>query len=90
MTETPYQQLRRIALGRAHADDDRHAAIRSLADLRTRDAAVALLELGSRPEEPDPILRAAGTALASLLLHGLVSEWDIRDLTRPAAEAFHQ
>jgi len=90
MTETAIHELRRIALARRGAPKDRHAAIQKLANLQTREAAEVLLELGSTPGEADSILLAAGTALARLLVHGLVSEWDIRDLTRPAAQAFHE
>lgn len=90
MTDPPYEEIRRVALNHGSSESARTAAIQALAELRTRSAAEALLELGSRPAESDHILRAAGTALASLLTYGLVSEWDIRDLTRAAAEAFHE
>lgn len=90
MTDEPYQELRRVALDESRAETARTAAVHGLAELRTREAAEALVELGSRPAESEHILRAAGTALASLLTYGLVSEWDIRDLTRAAAEAFHE
>jgi hypothetical protein len=65
-------------------------AVRELQDVRTRDATEALLELGSRPDELDSMLRAAGTALAGLLEYGLVPKWDLRDLARPAADAFFE
>ncbi len=89
MTDSAFEQARRTALDRNGSQKARTVAARRLADFRRRDAVVALLELGSRPHEPDSILRAAGTSLARLLDHGLVSEWDVRDLTGPAADAFH-
>lgn len=91
MTEALYDQLRRAALDPAGDVASRLADIRRLVELETREAAEALLELelGARRPEIEAILRAAGTGLASLLEGGvIVSEWDIRDLTRPAAEAF--
>lgn len=89
MTESPYDRLRRIALDQRGGETSRYAAIEALAGLGTREAAEALLELGARQDETESILRAAGTALAALQARGLmVSEWDVRDLARPAAEAF--
>jgi hypothetical protein len=90
MTNAAFEQARRFALDRNEADEVRCDATRRLADFRRRDAVVALLELGSRPDEPNSVLRAAGASLARLLDHGLVSEWDVRDLMDPAADAFHE
>lgn len=90
MTKSPFQQARRVALDRGASKSLRQAAIRALADDRTRDATLVLLELGSRTDEEESISRAAGAALAELLAAGLVTEWDIRDLTRAAAESFHE
>jgi hypothetical protein len=89
MTESPTERLLRVVRDPGQDENARHAAIRALTDLRTRTAADALLELGGREDESDAILRAAGNALAVLQTQGVtVSEWDIRNLARPAAEAF--
>ena len=90
MTEPAFQEARRIALDQAGSEEARYSAIRRLAEFRNRTAAVVLIELGSRPDEAETISRAAGSALADLLVHGLVSEWDIRDLVPSAADAFHE
>ncbi len=89
MTESLYDRLRQAALDQAGDGISRSAAIQRLAEQGTREAAEALLELGGRRDETELILRAAGTGLARLHMSGVtISEWDIRDLTRPAAEAF--
>lgn len=88
MTESTFEQARRTALDPDGSEEARSVAIGKLANVLNRDAAVALLQLASRPGEPDRILRSAGAALAELMAAGLVSEWDARDLTPPAADAF--
>jgi hypothetical protein len=88
VAESAFQKARRIALDRAALQQARYAAVTELEEMRTRDAVEAIIELASRPDEPDSILRASGTALAGLLDFGLVSEWDTRDLAPPAADAF--
>jgi len=90
VTESGFQAARQTALDHREGEQLRCAAILDLAALKTRDAADALIELGSRPDEPGPVLRAVGAALAGLLIDGLVSEWDIRDLSAPAADAFFE
>jgi hypothetical protein len=88
VTEAAFQTARRIALDRAASEAARCAAVRDLWQLRTREAAEVLVGLASRPDEPDPILKATGTALGDLAGDGLVSEWDTRDLAPPAEDAF--
>jgi hypothetical protein len=89
MTESLFDRLRRTALDPAETTASREAAIIGLANVGTREAAEILLELGGRSDDLASILRAAGRALATLHETGVpVSEWDIRDLTLPAAEAF--
>jgi hypothetical protein len=90
VSDSVFQKIRGIALDSAGSEEARFNAIRRLASFRNRAAAVALVELGSRPGEAESISRAAGSALADLLVQGLVSEWDIRDLTPSAADAFHE
>jgi hypothetical protein len=52
----------------------------------------AVLELASRTTEPDEVLRAAGFELARLRdEQGIdISEFDMRDMTRIAFEAFYE
>jgi hypothetical protein len=52
----------------------------------------AVLELASRTTEPDEVLRAAGFEVARLRdQQGIdISEFDMRDMTRFAAEAFFE
>lgn len=82
-------RLREIALDADAGDESRFAAIDALAKLQTPGAVDALLELGSRSNEADEILRAAGNALA-VLDDRLVSQWDVRNLADPAADAFYE
>jgi hypothetical protein len=60
VTESAFDEARRLALDRNGVDGPRLAAIGTLAAFRTRGAAEALLELGSRDDEPEVVLRAAG------------------------------
>jgi HEAT repeat protein len=62
--------------------------VRSLAAFRNRTAVDVLLELVARHDEPESVLRAAGSALGELADGRLVTEWDLRDLTGPAADEF--
>lgn len=89
MTDSNYTALRKSALD-VHLDiEERSSAIAQLVELCTRDAADALLVLGSRQGEDNAVLWAAGVGLARLQASGVdVSEWDVRDLTPTAAEAF--
>lgn len=89
MRESGYDQLRRAVLDASLDPGERRSAIAQLVELGTRGAAEALLELGAREGENEEVLRAAGAGLARLQASGTdVSEWDIRDLTLPAAETF--
>lgn len=77
------------ALDRNLDTQARLAAISALAGTPNRQAVDILLELGERAEEDVEILRAAGSGLAGLLAAGVtVSEWDIRNLTAVAGDAF--
>ncbi|MGH7687111.1 MAG: hypothetical protein ACREN2_09895 [Candidatus Dormibacteria bacterium] len=50
-----------------------------------------LIAVGERMDEGRAVLEAAGRGLASLLGAGVaVSEWDLRNLTPVAAEAFFE
>jgi hypothetical protein len=49
---------------------------------------LVLLQIASEEAQPEAISRAAGAAPAGLLSDRLVSEWDVRNLTDPAAETF--
>lgn len=91
MPESSLERLRDVALDRDADETSRSDAVRGLADLRSREAVEALLELGNRPDDAESILRAAGAGLASLQAHGVaVSEWDLRDLSGPAADSFFE
>ena len=91
MSASGYEQLRSTAVSRATPQRTRLDAIKALADLETRDAVEVLLEIGGTQDEADAILSAAGRALARLLARGvMVTEWDLRDLTPAAAEAFFE
>ena len=87
--ESRYDELRHIALDQAADGTQRSAAVQQLGESRTREAAEALIELGTRPGEGELLLRAAGAGLAQIQAGGVsVSEWDLRDLTASAADAF--
>ena len=89
MTESPDEQMQRVASSRHETESSRLAAIRGLGELQSPAALETLLEVGSRDEEPEAILSAVGSALVSLQANGVtVSEWDLRDLARPAADSF--
>ena len=89
MTRSRFDELRHVALDQGAGDTQRSAAVQELSEFGTREAAEAILELGSRPGEVELLLRAAGAGLARIQASRVsVSEWDIRDLTAPAAEAF--
>ena len=91
VTDSAFEKARRIALDRAAPEEAWSAAVRELGELRTRDAAEVLIELASTPDEPESILQASGTALAGLVDDfRLVSQWDLRDLAQPAADAFFE
>jgi HEAT repeat protein len=91
MTDWSAEHLRLIALDPTSDEITRLAAIRSLVALNTREAVEALLELSARQDEAEPILREAGSGLATLQGNGVeVSEWDVRDLTQQAGDAFFQ
>jgi hypothetical protein len=83
-------RLREVALDGNVSAESRKAAVEALAELGTAGAVDALLELGGRQDESDAILRAAGRALARLTDHGLVSQWDVRDLAEAAGDAFYE
>ncbi len=85
-----FQQARQEALDSDAPAAARITAIRRLAALRTREAAGVLIDLASRPAEDRDVLRASGAAMAELSGDGLVTNWDIRDLTESAAEAFYE
>lgn len=90
MTGDSVLRLREIALDANAGVDSRFAAIEALAKLRSADAVDALLELGSRSDDADEILRATGKALAALIDDRLVSQWDVRNLADQAADAFYE
>lgn len=89
MTDSSERHSRRIALDSNAQRETRLAAIRDLAGRSQRGSVTALIELGSRPEESAWVLMEAGFGLARLQDGGAtISEWDIRDLTVTAADAF--
>jgi len=89
MNERSPEDLCSIALDPSLPDDMRQGAIANLARVHTRDAVDALLILAGRQEESDELLEGAGAVLAALAHGGVaVSEWDLRNLTTPAAKAF--
>ena len=90
MTEPSYTRWREEALDRSADEAARLTAIHRLAGSDSRDAVEALLDLGNRRDEVEPILQAAGRALADLAGAGRVSEWDIRDLADATADAFFE
>lgn len=90
MTGSDFATVRRIALDRGQSHELRSGAIAELTLFRTREVVEVLLEIASTPAESDVTSRTAGTALASYLTDGLVTAWDVRDLTQSAAEAFHE
>lgn len=91
MTASRLEVLRTIALDTSGDEAERTSAIRELAESKTGEAKATLLQLASRPAEPWAVLRAAGVSLAWMLGSGVeVSEWDLRDLTDAAAEAFFE
>jgi len=91
MVDSPHERLRCTVLDGREDERSRAAAVAHLVELGTRDSVEVLLELCARPEEPEAILRAAGTGLAALNRSGVpVSEWDLGDLAGPAAEAFFE
>jgi len=65
-------------------------AVEALAQLQSSGAVDALLELAGRRSEPESVLRRAGELLAGLADDGLVSQWDVRDLSDPAADGFYE
>lgn len=89
VTDAAFHQARSVALDRNQPEASRDAAITELASFESRGATGTLLELASRVDESESISRAAGRALADLVMSGHVSEWDVRDLTPSAAEAFY-
>ncbi len=91
MTGSVDDELRRVALDEGASEATRSIAVRKLAELGTRAAAEALIELGEKSGESEALLRAAGTGLARLQASGVsVSEWDLRDLALPAADGFFE
>jgi hypothetical protein len=87
-THRMFEMWRENALDPTAAELIRLAGIDGLAHLDSREAVQILVELGSRQGEAEPILRAAGGALAEQALHGQVLDEDIRVLVEPAREAF--
>jgi len=57
--------------------------------MNTREAAEVLLELMAREDETELVLREAGFGLATLQTNGVeLTEWDVRDITGTAADAY--
>ena len=70
-------------------NNQRIEAVRSLGVLNPSVGKVMLLELGARTAEPEELLTAVGRELARIDHDGIViSEFDVRDLTGAAYEAF--
>lgn len=57
--------------------------------MNTRAAVEVLLELSARGDDTEAILREAGFGLATLQANGVeVTEWDLREMTGAARDAF--
>lgn len=68
---------------------ERIEAINVLTATSPGAALPVLLEVGSRPDEPGPLLEATGAGLGRIQDEGFqVTEFDLRNLAAVAAEAF--
>ena len=84
-------QVAKIVLDLVVYDSRRMDDIAFLGRSGSRQAADALLELAGRDQERPEILQAAGAALRALHEAGVViSEFELRDLQRAAADAFFE
>jgi hypothetical protein len=89
MDDRSFEALVDIAQGTLGSEPERVTAINSLTSHETRGSVEALLQIAERQDEPEAILRAAGTALGMLQDRGVeVSEWDLRNLGAVAGDAF--
>jgi hypothetical protein len=69
--------------------ETRIEAIAGLGRSASRDSAAALLEVGARDTEGRDVLRAVGSALATLAHSGVtITEFDMRDLQGVAYDEF--
>ncbi len=74
---------------RSASPADRLASIWNLLGHETVfEAKVSLLEIANDPTESDEMLRLAGGLLLKLFVAGVVDQFDLRDLTDTADEAF--
>jgi len=83
------EELRSLVLDLRASPSRRIVAMAELSGQNPVAAAQALLIVGGRQDETPEILRAAGTSLARASDSGAaVSEFDMRDLTPAAYEAY--
>ena len=89
MTNHSFQTLRETVLDRRSSRSKRLSAMASLAEQPSRESVEVLLQVGEREDEPEWVLQGAGRALARLLETGAdVTEWDVRNLRKGAADGF--
>jgi len=80
---------RRIALDIGEDPETRIEAIAELGRSASRDSATALLEVGARNAESRDVLRAVGSALATLAHSGVaITEFDMRDIQEATHNEF--
>lgn len=82
------QALDRQAMDRALSARERVAAIVNMLRHDSELGKVRLLQIGNDPTEAGDVLDLVGERLARLAWAGVVSEFDVRDLTDRAADAF--
>jgi hypothetical protein len=81
--------IARTFVDRSHDLERRLQALHALVEGDQTTAMQLVLEVGRRADESEAMLKAVGSALASLSYKGLaVTEFDTRDLTGSSYEAF--
>lgn len=86
--EPSLETLIKLVRSRSTPSADRLRALRSLLSLEATQGKVLLLEIANDESESDETLLAVGEWLARLACAGVVSEFDTRDMTERASDAF--
>ncbi|MFD6562647.1 hypothetical protein [Micromonospora profundi] len=82
-------ELALVAADRSGGVSERCNAISRMAELDPVKAKEILIGVASADDEPDELLRQAGKSLGLLAAKaGYLSEWDLRDVTESAYEAY--
>ena len=84
-------ELALIAIGKSGGVSVRCNAVSRIAELDPVKAKEILIGVASADDESDELLRQAGKSLGLLAAKaGYLSEWDLRDVTESAYEAYNE